>query len=115
MKGAIAELCATVISAPIRNRLIITGNSHQRLLLQKKDISSPATPRFRVALRTNFMTFSFRVRYRSIFHDVESSESKPLLGQVQPAAEVADVLQVFGQLPGRQFGDPGQSSAGHTY
>jgi hypothetical protein len=60
MKGAIAELCASKISAPNRNRITSIGRSHQRLLLPKKEKSSPATPKLRMVLRTRFMFLYFR-------------------------------------------------------
>jgi len=45
MNGAMAELCANTISAPIKNRHTIIGTSHHRFRLQKNVINSPATPR----------------------------------------------------------------------
>src|SRR5271165_2473859 len=55
MNGAIAELCATTMSAPKRKRLKITGSSHQRLLPTKNESSSPAIPKRRTVLCMNFM------------------------------------------------------------
>src|SRR5580693_731962 len=55
MNGAIAELWARTINAPSRNSTTIIGTSHQRLLLTRNENSSPATPRFRVVFRKNFM------------------------------------------------------------
>src|SRR5258708_35068627 len=56
MNGAIAELWATMINAPSRNSTTIIGTNHQRLLLTRNENSSPATPRFRVAVRRKFIT-----------------------------------------------------------
>src|SRR5580692_160576 len=55
MNGAMTELWATTMSAPKRNRLKITGSSHQRLLPTKNERSSPAMPKRRTVLCTNFM------------------------------------------------------------
>src|SRR5271168_3056521 len=54
MNGAIAELWANAINAASRNKVTITGTSHQRLL-QTKETNSPAIPKLRAALRMNFI------------------------------------------------------------
>jgi hypothetical protein len=44
MKGAIAELCASIRRKPEANRTTITGSIHHRLPVEKNHISSPAIP-----------------------------------------------------------------------
>jgi hypothetical protein len=51
MNGAIAELCARTIRAPIRKRAASMGTSHHLLLLQKKANNSPTIPKRLAAVR----------------------------------------------------------------
>src|SRR5271154_1732563 len=93
MNGAIAELWANAINAASRNKVTITGTSHQRLL-QKKETNSPAMPKLRAALRMNFIGLvhdcsryrdaSCAVLYVANGGPATSLNTRPLMGRFCP-------------------------------
>src|SRR5580692_6272156 len=59
MNGAIAELCAKTMRAPITRRAASMGTSHHLLLLQKKANNSPTIPKRLAAVRAALAMLMF--------------------------------------------------------